>query len=72
MSLVHTTSLKSVQHKVFRTFNVSWDATTLALSGTPPYVIQAIGRWVADKWQKYVHKYASLQQALLHGVKQQT
>jgi hypothetical protein len=42
-------------------------ATTLALSGTPPYVIQAIGRWPSDKWQKYVCKHAYLQQALLHG-----
>ena len=42
-------------------------ATTLALSGTPPYVIQAIGRWASEEWQKYVHKHAYLQQALLHG-----
>ena len=42
-------------------------ATTLALSGTPPYVIQAIGRWASEEWQKYVRKHAYLQQALLHG-----
>ena len=42
-------------------------ATTLALSGTPPHVIQAIGRWSSDEWQKYIRNHAYLQQALLHG-----
>ena len=41
-------------------------ATTLALSGTPPHIIQAIGPWSSDDWQKYVRKHAYLQQALLH------
>lgn len=42
-------------------------ATALALLGIPPHVIQAIGRWSSDEWQKYVRKHAYLQQALLHG-----
>ncbi|KAF8426442.1 hypothetical protein L210DRAFT_3652909 [Boletus edulis BED1] len=42
-------------------------ATALAMAGTPPHVIQAIGRWSSDEWQKYVRKHPYLQQALLHG-----
>ncbi|KAF8546958.1 hypothetical protein OG21DRAFT_1517748 [Imleria badia] len=42
-------------------------ATTLALLGTAPHVIQAIGRWSSDEWQKYVRNHAFLQQASLHG-----
>ncbi|KAF8548958.1 hypothetical protein OG21DRAFT_1422109, partial [Imleria badia] len=41
--------------------------TALTLTGTPPHVIQAIGRWSSDEWQKYVRNHAYLQQALLHG-----
>lgn len=45
----------------------SGGATTLALQGTPPHTIQAVGRWSSDDWQKYVRNHAFLQQALLHG-----
>ena len=40
---------------------------TLVLLGIPPHIIQAIGRWSSDEWQKYIRKHAFLQQALLHG-----
>ena len=39
---------------------------TLALLGIPPHILQAIGCWSSDEWQKYVQKHAFLQQALLH------
>ena len=45
----------------------SGGATTLALNGSPPYIIQALGRWSSEEWQKYVRNHAFLQQALLHG-----
>ena len=45
----------------------SGGATTLALIGKPPHVIQTLGRWSSEEWQKYVRNHAFLQQALLHG-----
>ncbi|KDR79786.1 hypothetical protein GALMADRAFT_61709 [Galerina marginata CBS 339.88] len=42
-------------------------ATSLAENGTPPSVIQAIGRWASDTFQIYVSKSPVLIQALLFG-----
>jgi hypothetical protein len=45
----------------------SGGATTLALNRSPPYLIQSLGGWSSEEWQKYVRNHAFLQQALLHG-----
>ena len=45
----------------------SGGATTLTLISKPPHVIQTLGRWASEEWQKYVRHHAFLQQALLHG-----
>ena len=45
----------------------SGGATTLALIGKPPHVIQTLGHWSSKEWQKYVRNHTFLQQALLHG-----
>ncbi|KAF9232211.1 hypothetical protein BU15DRAFT_18047, partial [Melanogaster broomeanus] len=39
-------------------------ATTLALRGVAPYLIQAAGRWSSDEWLKYIRRHPILQQAL--------
>ena len=42
-------------------------ATNLALCGTPPSLIQPVGRWTSDSFHIYVHKHPILIQALLHS-----
>jgi hypothetical protein len=42
-------------------------ATSLAESGVPPHLIQAIGRWASKAFQIYIRKNAVLLQALLFG-----
>jgi hypothetical protein len=44
-------------------------ATALAESGTPPSLIQAIGRWSSESFRIYVRKNPVLIQALLHARK---
>jgi hypothetical protein len=42
-------------------------ATSLAESGVPPHLIQAIGRWASKAFQIYIRKNPVLLQALLFG-----
>ena len=42
-------------------------ATSLAENGTPPHLIQAIGRWASKAFQIYIRKNPVLLQALLFG-----
>lgn len=45
----------------------SGGATSLAEHGTPPHLIQAIGRWASSAFQIYIRKNPVLLQALLFG-----
>lgn len=42
-------------------------ATTLAMMGTPPHLIQAIGRWSSDAYKIYIRRHPALIQACLYG-----
>jgi hypothetical protein len=42
-------------------------ATLLAELGSPPHLIQAIGRWRSDAFQAYIHKHPVLIHALVLG-----
>ncbi|THU77397.1 hypothetical protein K435DRAFT_702524 [Dendrothele bispora CBS 962.96] len=41
-------------------------ATSLALAGAPPYLIQATGRWSSEAWLIYIRKNPTITTALLH------
>ncbi|PPQ85183.1 hypothetical protein CVT25_004190 [Psilocybe cyanescens] len=45
----------------------SGGATSLAESGVPPHLIQAIGRWASEAFKIYIRKNPVLMQALLFG-----
>jgi hypothetical protein len=45
----------------------SGGATSLALNGVPPHLIQAIGRWASPAFQIYIRKNPVLLQALIFG-----
>ena len=45
----------------------SGGATSLAINGVPPHLIQAIGRWASPAFQVYIRKNPVVLQALLFG-----
>ena len=42
-------------------------ATDLSLNGTPPSLIQPVGRWTSESFRVYVRKHPILIQAMLHS-----